>query len=182
MRHRSPPPGTATRIPPAVGILRWPQDGAPRARLAALGLPRLLLIDPDTREVPELGRDEDWARLPIAEPDLVARVTALRDRSGTVVMDGPLLRTEGGSVTLSPAETAVASPLLLTPTTVVAREALERGLRLVVEVTPRTLDDVVYRLRRRLRTVGLDVVAARGRGFSIQARLDWPAADGVTLV
>jgi DNA-binding response OmpR family regulator len=82
---------------------------------------------------------------------------------------------------LSPAETVVTLELMVTATTVVARPALERRLRLHVEVTPRTLDDVVYRLRRRLRPLGLDLFVARGRGFSLDARLDWPIDEAVVL-
>jgi DNA-binding response OmpR family regulator len=149
--------------------------------MAAVGLPRLLLVDVELNAVPDVDENEDWVRLPVVSADLAARVDTLRDRTSSVSLDGPVLRTARGSVMLSPAETVVTLELMVTATTVVARPALERRLRLHVEVTPRTLDDVVYRLRRRLRPLGLDLFVARGRGFSLDARPDWPIDEAVVL-
>ena len=162
-----------------VAIVHWPREAAHRATLAEAGLPRLLVVEPGVPP-PEVADDEDWIRAPADERDLAARLAGLRARCAAAHLDGGRLETTRGTVTLSPAEAAVTEVLLGAEGRVVARGALADAAAPHLAVTSRTVDDVVYRLRRRLRPVGLDVFVARGRGFTLGPRLDWPA-EGITL-
>jgi DNA-binding response OmpR family regulator len=149
--------------------------------MADLGLPRLLVLAPGTA-APRLDDDEDWIRAPADERDVAARLAVLRLRHDRVRLEGPLLHTARGTVGLSPREEAVAAVLLADAGQVVARPAIEAALGGPTGVSARTVDDTVYRLRRRLRPLGLDVFASPGRGFTLSARLDWPVDPSVDLV
>ena len=159
-----------------VALVQWPADRERRSELAALGLPRLLLVAAGA-PVPEVGDDEDWVRVPTGERDLAARVEALRSRTGAVSLEGAVVRTSLGSASLSPLQAAVVAVLLARPDAVVPRASLESVLVRHRPVTGRTLDSVLYRLRRRLRPLGLDVFSSRGRGYVLGPRLDWPVGD-----
>lgn len=159
-----------------VAIVHWPGDGDRRAELADLGIARLLLVA-EGAPVPAVADDEDWARLPADERDVAARLAALRSRTDTVSLDDTVVRTFHGSASLSPMQAAVAAVLLGRPGTVVPRAALESAAAAHRAVTRRTLDGVLYRLRRRLRPLGLDVFSSRGRGYVLGPRLDWPVDD-----
>lgn len=161
----------------SVAILQWPRDAGRRADLAGLGIPRLLVVAPGV-PVPELADDEDWVRLPAAERDVAARIAALRHRAGVVRLTGPTLRTARGTVALSPSEATLVA-VLLAAGTLVPRSALAAALP--GATAARAVDDVVHRLRRRLRPVGFDVFSVRGRGFMLGHRLDWPIDDSITL-
>jgi hypothetical protein len=161
-------------------LLRWPRDAERRRELRELGIPRLLLVAP-AGPVPEVDDDEDWVRLPADERELAARVAALRARRGGVTLRGTVLATGWGSATLSATEAAVVAALLRRAGAIVPRATLAEALGPHVAVTPRTVDDVIYRLRRRVRPLGLDVFASRGRGHLIGPRLDWPI-DGELML
>jgi len=161
-------------------LVHWPREAGRRAELAALRIPRLLLVDADASP-PDVDDDEDWARLPVDERDTAARLAALRARHATVTLTGRDLRTARGGVTLSATEAAALALLLREPGAVVARERLAAAMAPHVTVSARTVDDVAYKLRRRIRPLGLDVLAARGRGHVLGARLDWPVNQDMPL-
>lgn len=163
-----------------VALLHWPRDRERRDELAALGVPRLLLVSADAPP-PEVGEDEDWVRLPAGERDTAARMAALRGRRGGVTLEGSVVATAWGSATLSPTEAATLAVLLRSPGTFVPRDATAAALGAQVTATARTVDDAVYRLRRRLRPLGLDVFASRGRGHVLGPRLDWPVTGELML-
>jgi DNA-binding response OmpR family regulator len=159
-----------------VALVRWPRDRDRLGELAALGLPRLLLVAADA-PAPEVGDDQDWVRIPAGDRDVSARLAALRARTGGVSLEDAVVRTSLGAASLSPLQAAVAAVLLGEPGTVVPRAALESAAARHRPVTPRTLDGALHRLRRRLRPLGLDVTSSRGRGYAIGPRLDWPIGD-----
>jgi hypothetical protein len=163
-----------------VALLHWPRDRGRRRQLQRLGIPRLLLVAADG-PVPEVDDDEDWVRLPADEAEAAARLSALRSRRGGVTLQGTVLSTGWGSVTLSATEAAVIAVLLQPAGEIVPRNTLAQALAAHVTVTARTVDDVIYRLRRRVRPLGLDVFAARGRGHVLGPRLDWPVEADLVL-
>jgi DNA-binding response OmpR family regulator len=62
-------------------VLQWPADAREVERLAASGLPRLLLVHPDA-DPPDTGDcQEDWIRLPADQRDIGARLEALGQRA-----------------------------------------------------------------------------------------------------
>ena len=155
-----------------VALLHWPRDQEQRAHLAETMLPRLLLV-PVGEEPPRPGDDmEDWIRLPADERDVAARLHALSERAerslaATVVLDGRCLRRGPMTMPLSPAEARFASRLVEHPGTLVPRGELARSIWPGEPPSAKALDDVAYRLRRRLAPIGLDLVSSRGRGFAL---------------
>ena len=161
-------------------LVHWPREADRRAELAALHIPRLLLVAPEVAP-PDVGDDEDWARLPADERDTAARLEALRARHARVTLRGRDLRTARGSVRLSATEAAALAALLRANGAIVSRDEVGAAVAAHVAVSARTVDDIVSKLRRRIRPVGLDVVAARGRGHTLGPRLDWPVGEDLPL-
>ncbi|MGQ0618173.1 MAG: winged helix-turn-helix domain-containing protein [Acidimicrobiia bacterium] len=97
---------------------------------------------------------------------------------GAIELDGSVLRTATEDVDLSPTESVVMAVLMARNGSLATRAELEAALASQVAITPRVADDVVYRLRRRIRPHGLDVAASRGRGFMLRRHLDEPGPLG----
>jgi DNA-binding response OmpR family regulator len=158
--------------PVEVALLHWPRDHEERDRLARAMLPRLLLVA-DGDLPPGSGDElEDWVRLPADERDVAARLHVLSERAtrsfaATVVVDGRCLRRGATTVPLSPAEATFAGLLVARPGEVVSRATLAAAIWPDRRGPDGALDDVAYRLRRHLSSLGLDLVAARGRGFAL---------------
>jgi DNA-binding response OmpR family regulator len=158
--------------PVEVALLHWPRDREERDRLARAMLPRLLLVAGGGLPPGSGDEMEDWIRLPADERDVAARLRGLSDRAtrslaATVVVDGRCLRRGATTVPLSSAEATFASLLVARPGEVVPRGDLAAAIWSGRRGPDGALDDVAYRLRRRLTALGLDVVTARGRGFAL---------------
>ena len=96
--------------------------------------------------------------------NLAARASASLER--TVLVDSTRLRRAASTVVLSPHQATFAGLLLAAEGRVVSRDSLSRAIwGRDADPCGRALDDLAYRLRRRIEALGLDVVAARGRGF-----------------
>jgi len=175
-----PAPPLRQDVAGPAALVHWPREADRRAELAALRIPRLLLVAPDAAP-PPVGDDEDWARLPADERDTTARLEALRARHARVTLWGRDLRTARGSVRLSATEAAALAALLRADGAIVSRDEVAAAVAAHVAVSARTVDDVVSKLRRRIRPVGLDVVATRGRGHALGPRLDWPVGEDLPL-
>jgi hypothetical protein len=155
-----------------VALVHWPTETAVRATLAADGLPRLLLVAADAEPPDDFDDLEDWIRLPADERDVSVRVKALGERARRVVsppvlLDGWLLRFGGREAALPESEAAVVGRLLARWGELVSRDDLAACLRPGRGGRAAGLDDVVYRLRRRLRPLGLEIHAARARGLML---------------
>ena len=163
----------------AVTLLRWPRDAVQRDELAAQGVPCLLLIEegvvpPHVREL------EDWMRVPADERDLLLRLQRLEllaaeQASPPPVLDEGVLRASGVTMILSPIESTLLSRLLADFERVVTRAELERSVWAGSTRSPRALDSLVARCRKRLHGSGLTIAAVRGHGFTL-ATLE--AGDG----
>jgi DNA-binding response OmpR family regulator len=124
-----------------------------------------LLVDPDA-ELPRVEVWEDWILLPADERDLSIRVRGLARRmSRPEIVDDCILRNGYGAVMLPPAECSVARALIESSEAVVPRESLAAEVWQDGPPSARALDDLVYRVRRRVRPLHLDVFGTRGRGF-----------------
>jgi hypothetical protein len=64
-----------------VFVLRWPDEADEADRLASLGAPRLLLVEPGVAPPAETSCLVDWMRLPADDEDVRARVAALAERA-----------------------------------------------------------------------------------------------------
>jgi DNA-binding winged helix-turn-helix (wHTH) protein len=161
----------------SVAVVHWPRDNARRAQLAAARVPCLLLVEPEaTPPVVELW--EDWIQLPADERDVSIRLQGLAVRvCRPEIVDNSILRNSYGTVTLSSQESAMAQALLESQGRLVSRAELERTLWPEGMPTARALDDLVYRLRRKVKPLQLSVFSARQRGFVLGVAIEvTPAA------
>jgi DNA-binding response OmpR family regulator len=156
-----------------VALVHWPRDAAARDRLAEAMLPRLLLVPQDVRPPASGDPMEDWIRLPADERDVATRLRALSERAArsfedTVVVDDGCLRRAGVTIPLSPSEAAFTRLLVAASGGIVSRADLASAIwHDQRDPRSRALDDIAYRVRRRVEVAGLDVVSARGRGFAL---------------
>jgi hypothetical protein len=104
-------PGVVSSVPgtPVVTVLRWPGDAGLLEQFDHLGIPRLLLVDPDADPPALTDPLSDWIRLPAEERDVQARVSCLGLRAGrdviVPVLDGACrLSFRGAWAPLSPIE------------------------------------------------------------------------------
>jgi two-component system, OmpR family, response regulator len=161
-----------------VALLRWPRDAVERDVLEVRGRPCLLLVEGETAP-PHVRELEDWIRVPADERDLLLRIEALETRCAAprarpLLSDG-VLRTEVGSVVLSPHESSLVDRLLVDFERVVGRGDLERAVWGAHGRTPRGLDSLLARVRPRIGPLGLVIAAVRGRGLTL-ARGETPDA------
>lgn len=158
----------------AVELIRWPRDTERRHQLATAGTPRLLLLEPGT-PIPELADDEDFVRLPADERDVSARLRRLGlARIRPTRPDDRVVANRLGRVTLSEGQAAVVALLVAAEGRLTPRAEVEAAFWPGPGGPPaaRALDDAVHRLRRRLRPIGLEIHAARNRGYVLGHDLD----------
>lgn len=158
---------------PSIVAVRWPAEAAEARRLAALGVPRLLLVHADAE--PPAGADglEVWIRLPPDDGAFEEQLRLLADRAlsmdRTVHLD-KFNRLFVGSrwIALSEIQARLASVLVADFGEVISElRLLDAGW----PDQPRSAGNLrvqVYRLRARLLEVGLELQTIRGRGLVLQ--------------
>jgi DNA-binding response OmpR family regulator len=157
-----------------VVLVRWPTEAVRRAQLANRQLPRLLLLEGDA--VPPEADDclEDWIRVPAAEIDVRARVSALTTRATRHVPSAPtldgdgVLRFSGAWVPLPPVEARLTDALLERFGAVVSRDSLARAGWPDGAPGRNALDVHVLRLRRRIHPLALAIRTVRARGYLLE--------------
>lgn len=156
----------------SVAMVHWPREHERRDRLARDGVPCLLLVAADSA-TPVVAESEDWIRLPADERDVSIRLQGLARRAcRPELVDEAVLRNSLGTVALSPLESSLVKSLLRSDGRLVARRELELAIWPDGPPAARSLDDLVYRLRRRLKSVHLDVFRGHGRGFVLGVSVD----------
>jgi DNA-binding response OmpR family regulator len=140
--------------------------------LARRGVPCLLLVAVDAELPVVIGPTEDWVRLPADERDVAVRAQSLCRRLASAAADRPhvadgVVAHAGRKAPLSSAEATVLRLLLDSEGRVVSRAQLEAAAWPGGAPSRRSLDSLVYRLRRRAAAVNIHVLAARGRGFTV---------------
>lgn len=157
-----------------VVLVRWPSDEATRDRLAEEGVPRLLLVEGDSRPPAVSDELEDWIRVPADEVDLHARMEALERRAQArstglpLLDDDGVLRVGGAWVPLPPVEARLTAALLDRYGAVVSRDALARAGWPDGAPGRNALDVHVLRLRRRVGPLGLAIRTVRSRGYLLE--------------
>ena len=155
----------------AVIVLRWPEQAAERDELARHGRPRLLVVEHGC--TPPWGDAlEDWVRPDADAIERYARREGLRRRvaaraPASIDADGRLHRGPRW-VALSPGELAALSALMSEPGSMVARGDLAAAIGPAGAEGPRTIDNVVRRMRKRIAPLGMAVCAVRGTGFLLE--------------
>jgi hypothetical protein len=168
-----PTPIPALHADHEVALVHWPREADLREQLAAIGRPRLLIVD--AGDSPPLGFDalEDWIRMPAAAEDLDARCRVLRRRSlarTPIRLDSDGLLHRGRAwVALTPVDLRLFEVLHAKQGQVVSRAGLLRALRpSLSEDDVRALDSSMRRLRQRVRPLGAVVRTVRGVGFLLE--------------
>jgi hypothetical protein len=169
--------------PPAIALLRWPDQDAERRRLVAHGEPRILLISQYTAPPGLLDELELWL-LDGAEPseilaamDRLRAKTRLRRPAPALDRDG-LLHFDGRWVAVPDTQIPVVDLLVRN----VDRLVLNDDIRVAYESaggsgTPSSFRTVVRRIGERLAKVGLRLHVIRRRGVILARN---PPADGAT--
>jgi hypothetical protein len=158
-----------------VTILRWPADEALRQGLAALGRPRLLLVDAGTQPPEPLDHLEDWLRWPPDPTELLVRSRHLSRRVEPIPQPAPtldddgVLRLGGRWVAVSQAQTPVLRLLLDNLDRVVRFELLvDAYARAGGSSHPASVRTVLARIAARVRPIGLELVSIRQRGVLLR--------------
>jgi hypothetical protein len=157
-------------------VLRWPADRLVAEQLARRGVPRLLLVEPDSDPPVSVDPLEDWLRLPAADGDVKAKAAALARRAEqwSPPPDAPLLDGHGrllrGArwVTLSPVEEQLMEALVEHFGEVVGDAVLVAQGWPDGGATMAALRIQLMRLRRRISALGLEIKTVRGRGYVLQ--------------
>ena len=115
-----------------MAVLQWPERQDDVEDLARRGIPRLLLVAPKSAAPLCTDPLEDWARLPVDDADLRARLLTLaerqRVRTPPTVDEHGVLRQDGTLVLLSRFEQRLATVLIESFGQVVPTEVIERRL------------------------------------------------------
>ncbi|HUP74703.1 MAG TPA: winged helix-turn-helix domain-containing protein [Acidimicrobiales bacterium] len=99
---------------------------------------------------------------------MTARIQSLKRRAcRPELVDDSILRNGFGSVLLPAREASVATELINRHPHPASRDQLETLLWPDGPPTGRALEDLVYRLRRRIKPLHLTISHSRGRGFAI---------------
>lgn len=155
-------------------VLRWPEEAAEVGRLAAAGVPRLLIVQPGADPPGDGDCQQDWVRLPAEDRDVAARLRALGQRAARhhappeVDGHGRLLH-QGRWVSLSPIEQEFARLLVERFGAVVAADDLARSAW-DEPASPNAVRVHLTRLRHRIRPLGLDIRGVRGVGALLEER------------
>jgi DNA-binding response OmpR family regulator len=158
------------RLTSNVAVLRWPDDQEESVRLEGLGLPRLLVVEPDTAPPDSDSCLQDWIRLPATDEDIRARLMALlhhaeRHPSAPVIDPCGQLSFRDLNVFLSPREHAIAQALVNQFGTAVSEHDLIQTAWPDGDGTATALRVHSHRLRKRLGPLGLTVKNIRGYGY-----------------
>jgi len=152
-----------------VVVLRWPEQAADVRRLDALGVPRLLLVEPGAAPPETASCLQDWIRLPADDGDVRARIAVLSLRpachpSRPEVDDVGQLSYRGWSIFLSPLDERLCRVLIEHFGCLVDEDTLEH-LGWPGGATVQAVRVQVSRLRRRIAPLGLGITRARNSGY-----------------
>jgi len=124
---------------------------------------------------------EDWARLPVADDELRARLDSLaehqRVHAHPSVDEFGVLRQDGSIVFLSPREQAIAEILITNFGAVVRDETFARHVFGESDLRRETLRTHTSRLRKRIAPLGLTVSCIRNVGYMMHHDVHFSAHD-----
>ena len=165
--------------PSAVATLLWPEEADRRDRLAAAGIPRLLLVRPGSSPPPAWSVDEDWLWTDAPPYDRAHREATLRRRLDLVARPAPpraavaldedgLVRRHGRWVALTDLEVRLVRPLLRANGRCLSRTALLEAGWSGEERHERAVDGVIRRVRSKLRPLGVEIHGITGAGYLLE--------------
>lgn len=153
-------------------LVQWPAETNRRDDLRAAGIPRLLVVAEGHAPPDDVDVDEDFVLLPSNERDVAIRLENLGIRVRDAVhLDDQVISSERGQVVLTEREAKAMRLLLDRRGQMTSRDSLVEAVG-GPAVTERQLHDVMYRLRTRLKPLGLDVFSARSKGYILGLRIE----------
>jgi hypothetical protein len=154
-----------------VHLVRWPAAAGERRRLGATGALCLLLVEPEDVPPDDIGGNEDWVRTtagPMERHWRIERLRALNSRpSGRPTVDDDLLRIGDRSLPLGAADGRLVQRLCEQFGELVPRAELRCAGG--ASLTDSALSVRLFRLRRLLGPLGLDITTVRGQGYVLEA-------------
>ena len=145
-----------------------------RDRLAADGVPRLLLISRSCPAPVCVDELEDWVREPLEPAELEARTATLQARARLAacrprVDDSDLVRAGDRWVDLPPAQLAVARILIAQLGRVVTAEQIQAAHSAAGgSIHPKAVKAMLGRVKRRLAELDLTLTNIRDRGYLLE--------------
>ena len=187
----SPHP-TRDRIPTSVALgevevalVRWPEEASLRHALAALGRPRLLLVEPGSTPPDPLDGPEDWLRWPPDPAELLLRAQHLRQRT-VVVDDRPLELDDDGVLRRGDRWAAVSEPQV--PVLRLLLDNLDRVVRFDTIAAAyvagggsghaASVRTMLSRIEAKIRPLGLELRSVRRRGIVLHSATGRYSAGG----
>jgi hypothetical protein len=160
-----------------VVVLRWPEQALDVERLDRLGVPRLLLVEPDVAAPEGDSCIQDWLRLPADDADVRVRLHALARRSAIHNMRPVLdpygqLSHRGRALFLSPLDQRIAAELIEHFAAVVTVDEIKSVWP--EGASTQALRVHISRLRHRVAALGLTITSIRNVGYVM--RTDTQAA------
>jgi DNA-binding winged helix-turn-helix (wHTH) protein len=157
-----------------VTLLRWPDEEPRRAALAAVGAPRLLVLDEHSPPPICFDELEDWVRVPLDDDEVETRTAVLSKRAEprpvetTLDEDDRILWRGAQWVQLSEAQLPVVRLLLARRGQVVSRDEIAAVARESNgSADPRAIKSLMGRIDKRTRPIGVEVHSVRGRGWML---------------
>ena len=157
-----------------VPLIEWPAAEELRARLAAEGRPRLLVVSPASPPPNCVDELEDWVRHPVDMMDVVARTATLRHRAESrsqrpVLDEHGLLWMHGRWVSIPPAQQPLVDLLVRRAGHVVPATELRAAYSAAGGSGDAVaLKAAMARLARRMAPLGLHLHNIAGRGSLLE--------------
>jgi hypothetical protein len=155
-----------------VHLVRWPAEAGDRRRFGEMGELCLLLVEPNELPPDDVRRSEDWVRStadPIEVHWRIERLRALNPRPvGPPEVDDDNIVSFGGQwLPLGPRDAGLVRVLCAQYGNLVHRDELRSTAG--ASLTDAALSVRLFRLRRQLAPLGLNIATVRGRGYVLEA-------------
>jgi hypothetical protein len=155
-----------------VHLVRWPAEADERARFSETGELCLLLVEPNDLPPDDVRRSEDWVRStadPIEVHWRIERLRSLNPRPlGPPEVDGDSILSFGDQwLPLGPRDARLVRLLCEQYGNLVHRDELRATVG--ASLTDAALSVRLFRLRRQLAPLGLNIATVRGRGYVLEA-------------
>jgi hypothetical protein len=157
-----------------VHLVRWPAEADDRRRFSEIGELCLLLVEPNELPPDDVGRSEDWVRStadPIEVHWRIERLRSLNPRPlGPPEVDDDNILSFGDQwLPLGPGDAGLVRLLCEQFGNLVHRDELR--VTAGAALTDAALSVRLFRLRRQLAPLGLNVATVRGRGYVLEANM-----------